>query len=80
MSEMVQNTKERVRCIRAVIHSEEQRLRAMRRWLAHQDFLGMACFLGSLTAMACVAAWYLHGDLPWWFAIPLMATPHLDPA
>ena len=70
-----QNTNERARCIRSVIHSEENRLRVAHPWLAHQDFLGMGCFLGSLATMACVAVFYLEGWLPWWLAVPLMALP-----
>lgn len=72
---MEQNTIQRARCIRTVIHSEEQRLRAIHPWLAHQDFLGMACFIGSLAAMACVAVLYLQGKLVWWCVVPLMAFP-----
>jgi len=75
MAEIEHNTNERARCIRVVIHSEEKRLRAKLPWLAHQDFLGMSCFLGSLAMMACVAAYYLRGGLVWWLAVPLMALP-----
>jgi len=75
MADLKQNTTDRTRCIRAVIHSEEQRLRATRPWLAHQDFLGMMCFWGSLATMVCIAALYLRGSLVWWMAVPLMALP-----
>jgi fatty acid desaturase len=75
MADLERNTIERARCIRAVIHSEEQRLRAMHPWLAHQDLLGMTCFLGSLAAMVCVGVFYLQGGLVWWFAVLLMALP-----
>jgi len=75
MADLKQNTTDRTRCIRAVIHSEEQRLRATRPWLAHQDFLGMMCFWGSLASMVCIAALYLRGSLVWWMAVPLMALP-----
>ena len=61
---MEPNTIQRVRSIRTVIHSEEERLRRTHPWLAHQDFLGMVCFLGSLAIMASVAAWYLLASLP----------------
>lgn len=75
MSETVLNTNERVRCIRAVIQSEEKRLRELLPWLAHQDFLGLACFFVSLAAMACVSLLYLRAGLDWWWTIPLMALP-----
>ncbi len=72
---MTQDTVQSVHCIRAVIHSEEQRLRADHPWLAHQDFLGLTCCAASLAAMAGVAALYLQGWLVWWLAVPLMALP-----
>src|SRR5881392_233158 len=75
MVEFEQTTMERARCIRSVIHAEEQRLRASHPCLVHQDFLGMTCFLGSLAAMGGVVALYLNGALVWWFAVPLMALP-----
>lgn len=72
---MSQQTADSVRCIRAVIHSEEQRLRSKHPWLTHQDALGLACFAASLAAVVGVAALYLEGWLAWWWAVPLMAIP-----
>ena len=66
---------ERTRSIRAVIRSEEWRLRSIHPWLAHQNLLGMSCFLGNLAAMVGIATFYLQGMLAWWLAIPLMALP-----
>jgi fatty acid desaturase len=65
----------RTRSIRAVIRSEERRLRALHPWLNRQDLLGMGCFLGSLATMAGIATLYLQGMLAWWLTIPLMALP-----
>jgi fatty acid desaturase len=75
MADPEHSTIERTRRIRAVIQLEERRLRATHPWLAHQDFLGMTCFLGSLAAMVAIAAFYLQGALAWWYAVPLMALP-----
>jgi fatty acid desaturase len=69
------NTRNRVRAIRSAILAEEGRLRARHPWLAHQDVLGLACFLVSLAGMAGVAAAYLAFGLTWWLAIPLLAVP-----
>lgn len=69
------DTAPRVRAIIRAILGEERRLRARHRWLAHQDALGLACFLASLAAMAAIAWGYLAGQLPWWAAIPAMALP-----
>jgi fatty acid desaturase len=66
---------QRTRSIRAVIRSEERRLRLIHPWLAHQNLLGMSSFLGSLVVMVGVATLYLQGMLVWWMAIPLMALP-----
>ncbi len=65
----------RVRCIREVIHAEEQRLRSRYQCLASQDALGLSLFIASLAAMAAVTVFYLQGTLVWWLAIPLMAFP-----
>ena len=75
MTETQKSTSQRVRDIRDVIQTEEERLLTTYRWLSHQDFLGMACFLGCLAAMAGVATLYLQGGLTWWLAVPLMALP-----
>ncbi len=75
MAELEANTIERTRCIRAVIHSKEQELRAAHPWLAHQSLLGLTSFMAALAAMAAVAALYLQGYVAWWLAIPLMAFP-----
>lgn len=67
------DSSERVRDIRSVIHTEDERLRAKHPWLLQQDRLGMLAFLGSLAAMAGVATLYLQGMLACWLAIPVMA-------
>ncbi|MBK7827088.1 fatty acid desaturase [Nannocystis sp.] len=69
------STTPRVRAIARAIRGEEQRLRAGHPWLAHQDAIGMACFLASVAAMAAIAWAYLSGALPWWAAILLMPAP-----
>lgn len=73
--QMEQGSPNRTRCIRDVIHAEEDRLRVKYPWLACQDLCGMGCFVGSLITMAAVAWLYLQGMLAWWAAIPLMAFP-----
>jgi fatty acid desaturase len=64
-----------VRAIVRAIREEERRLRAEHRWLAHQDAIGAACFLGSLAAMAGLAWGWSAGSLPWWVVVPAMALP-----
>lgn len=64
-----------IRAIVAAIREEEGRLRAAHPWLARQDAIGALCFLGSLAAMAAVAALHLRGALSPWLAAPLMALP-----
>ncbi len=69
------NTNQRARCIRAVIHAEEHRLRETYPILGHQDLLGLATFVACLVMMATVATAYFAGYLIWWLAIPFMALP-----
>lgn len=75
MPEVCDDHRERVRAIRRAIRSEEDRWRVGHPWLARQDLLGLAAFLGSLAGMALVAGCYLRGQLSAWLAIPLMALP-----
>ena len=55
MEEPVADTRPRIKAINRAIVAEEKRLRAKHRWLAHQDALGTACFVGSLAAMGAIA-------------------------
>lgn len=65
----------RVRAIVRAIREEERRLRGQHRWLAHQDAIGTAVFVFSVTAMAGLAWGYLAAGLAWWVTVPLMALP-----
>lgn len=69
------STRERIKAINRAIVAEEKRLRARHRWLAHQDALGLAAFVGSLLAMAAIAGGYLAGALPWWAPVLLIGLP-----
>lgn len=75
MTEGLAETPHRAKCIRDVIHAEEERLREIHPWLAYQDLIGFLCFIGSLSVMGCVTTLYVQGALAWWMAIPLMALP-----
>jgi len=61
--EAATDTRSRVKAINRAILAEDRRLRERHPWLAHQDALGLACFLGSLAAIAALAAAYLGGHL-----------------
>jgi fatty acid desaturase len=64
-----------IKAINAAILAEEKRVRAQHGWLAHQDLIGFACWLGSILAVIGLAAAYIAGVLPWWLAVPLIALP-----
>lgn len=72
---MENDTHQRTRAIKIAIRAEEERLRTRFTWLAHQDLLGLGCFVACLLAMAGVTWLYLAGILAWWIVIPLMALP-----
>lgn len=69
------DTRSRIKAINRAIVAEEKRLRAKHRWLAHQDALGMACFVGSLVAIGGFVWAYFAGYLPWWAAVLLIGLP-----
>lgn len=69
------DTRSRIKAINRAIVAEEKRLRARHGWLAHQDAIGTACFLGSLAAMGVIAWGYLAGHLAWWVPVLLMGLP-----
>jgi fatty acid desaturase len=69
------NTRDRVKAINRAIVAEEKRLRARHGWLAHQDAIGMACFLGSSLAVAALAGGYLAGWWAWWVPVVLVGLP-----
>lgn len=69
------DTAPRVRAIVRALRAEDRRLRARHRWLAHQDALGLGCFLASVAAIAAIAWAYLAGHVPWWLAVPAIAPP-----
>lgn len=75
MEEPVADTRPRIKAINRAIVAEEKRLRAKHRWLAHQDALGTACFVGSLAALGAIAWAYLAGHVPWWVPVLLMGLP-----
>jgi len=62
-------TRDRVKAINRAIVAEEKRLRARHRWLAHQDAIGMSCFVGGLAVIAALVWAYFAGHLPWWGAV-----------
>jgi fatty acid desaturase len=72
---VMDDVRAKVQAIRSAIRAEEVRLRRRYRLLIWQNLLGLACFVGSIAALAGVAWAYLCGHLPWWFAIPSMALP-----
>lgn len=63
----------RINSIRKVIYAEEKRIRGKYPILQHQNVLGAAWFLGSLSAMAITSYLFLTGYLAWYLTIPLMA-------
>lgn len=64
-----QKVQQIVHCIR----SEEQRLRAKYAFLKHQDFIGFAIMLFSLTGMIACAYFYAIDTIPAWLCIVLAA-------
>lgn len=75
MDDTTPNTRDRIKAINRAIVAEEKRLRARHGWLAHQDALGMACFVGSLLAVGALGWGYLAGQLSWWVPVLLMGLP-----
>lgn len=75
MDDTAGDTRSRIKAINRAILAEEKRLRDRHRWLAHQDALGMACFLGSLATAGALAWAYLAGHLPWWGAVLSIGLP-----
>lgn len=55
--------KEKVFSIRKVIRAEDRRVRAQHPWLAYQDTLGMAIFLGSILGEVVTGWLYFNGHL-----------------
>ena len=69
---MSTDSRQRIARIQDAIRSEERRLRAVHGWLAHQDRLGLACFVGALVAWALVT-WAWTMGLPSPVAVLLIA-------
>jgi fatty acid desaturase len=65
--------KQRIERIVSAIKAEEQRLRRRYPILAHQDAIGFAIFLFSLSGMVLTGVLYYLGTLQAWAAIPLAA-------
>lgn len=67
--------KQDIYAITQTIKNEEIRLRDKYKWLAHQNILGLGCFLISFAAIVVVAYLYLKRMIHWSLAIPLIALP-----
>lgn len=59
--------------IRKEIRAASNEQREKYTWLRHQDAIGMAFFLASLTVAVLSGYLYLTGALPWWVTVPVTA-------
>lgn len=75
MEDVATDTRSRIKAINRAIVAEEKRLRAKHGWLAHQDAIGMGCFVGSLAVIGGLVWAYFAGHLPWWGAVLLIGLP-----
>ncbi len=64
---------QRTQRIRQEVNQAAQQARQAHPWLAHQNAIGLAIQLGSITGMVICAVLYLQGWLPWWVTVPLVA-------